>query len=84
MRWSLAQTQAWKLTLLLLQREILVKNKQHDAKRGDETTNNIRKKKANTMNERLGRLALRSSPQRKLSYLHSIAMNLYIFDFFLI
>ena len=45
MRWSLAQTQAWKLTLLLLQREILVKNKQHDAKRGDETTNNIRKKK---------------------------------------
>ena len=32
MRWSLVQTQVWKLTCLLLQGEILGKNKQHDAK----------------------------------------------------
>lgn len=62
-----------------MKEEILAKHKKRDAKRGDEPPSKKKKKKVNTMNEGLGRQALRSNPQNKRSYLHSTAMNLYTF-----
>ena len=69
----------WKLIPLLMKEEMLARMKKCTAKRGDESTNQKKEKGINTMNDRLGRQILRYKPQNKISYLHSIAMNLHTF-----